>query len=112
VGHLSKTQPSTVLVKKKFGRLSPPGGAGKLCLLAATLLLQTTAHSRFPRITLTTTTVGRWASRAPQVMMIGWGEGLDQAARYLNDQPEAPSLRLLPGILTDLSRTCLLVKRA
>lgn len=25
--------------------------------------------------------------KAPEVMMIGWGEGLDQAARYLNDQP-------------------------
>jgi hypothetical protein len=26
--------------------------------------------------------------KAPQVMMIGWGEGLDQAARYLNRLPE------------------------
>jgi hypothetical protein len=26
---------------------------------------------------------------APQVMMVGWGEGLDQAARYLNSLPEA-----------------------
>lgn len=26
--------------------------------------------------------------RAPSVMMIGWGEGLDQGARYLNAQPE------------------------
>jgi hypothetical protein len=26
--------------------------------------------------------------RAPEVMMIGWGEGLDQAARYLNSLPE------------------------
>jgi 4-amino-4-deoxy-L-arabinose transferase-like glycosyltransferase len=25
--------------------------------------------------------------RAPQVMMVGWGEGLDQAARYLNAHP-------------------------
>ncbi len=28
--------------------------------------------------------------RAPQVMMVGWGEGLDQAARYLNSLPEKP----------------------
>jgi len=27
--------------------------------------------------------------RAPEVMMIGWGEGLDQAARYLNGLPES-----------------------
>jgi len=26
---------------------------------------------------------------APDVMMVGWGEGLDQAARYLNSLPEA-----------------------
>ena len=29
---------------------------------------------------------------APQVMMIGWGEGLDQAARYLNASPDAEKL--------------------
>jgi len=29
---------------------------------------------------------------APQVMMIGWGEGLDQAARYLNSKPDAEKL--------------------
>jgi len=34
------------------------------------------------------------ASRAPQVMMIGWGEGLDQAARYLNTQPNAAKLKV------------------
>jgi hypothetical protein len=30
--------------------------------------------------------------RAPEVMMIGWGEGLDQAARYLNEKPKAYNL--------------------
>lgn len=29
---------------------------------------------------------------APQVMMIGWGEGLDEAARYLNSKPNAEQL--------------------
>ncbi len=29
----------------------------------------------------------RWA---PQAMLIGWGEGLDEAARYLNRQPASP----------------------
>jgi hypothetical protein len=28
-------------------------------------------------------------ARAPQALMIGWGEGIDQAARYLNTLPEA-----------------------
>ena len=32
--------------------------------------------------------------RAPEVMMIGWGEGLDQAARYLNAKPDANLLRV------------------
>lgn len=32
---------------------------------------------------------------APRVMMIGWGEGLDQAARYLNAQPGAGELRVM-----------------
>jgi len=32
------------------------------------------------------------ASKAQKVMMIGWGEGLDQAARYLSKQPRANKL--------------------
>ena len=35
------------------------------------------------------------SKRAPTVMMIGWGEGLDQAARYLNSQPGAEKLRVM-----------------
>jgi hypothetical protein len=35
------------------------------------------------------------SERAPQVMMVGWGEGLDQAARYLNARPDAPDLRVM-----------------
>ncbi len=31
---------------------------------------------------------------APRVMQIGWGEGLDQAARYLNDKPNARELKV------------------
>jgi hypothetical protein len=33
--------------------------------------------------------------KAPEVMMIGWGEGLDQAARYLNTRPDAGDLRVM-----------------
>jgi hypothetical protein len=34
------------------------------------------------------------STKAPQVMMIGWGEGLDQAARYLNTKPDFDKLRV------------------
>ena len=30
--------------------------------------------------------------KAPQVLQIGWGEGLDEAARYLNEKPGAEEL--------------------
>jgi hypothetical protein len=33
--------------------------------------------------------------KAPEVMMIGWGEGIDQAARYLNAKPNARHLKVL-----------------
>ncbi|HYN88633.1 MAG TPA: hypothetical protein VER55_08885, partial [Ardenticatenaceae bacterium] len=32
---------------------------------------------------------------APEVMIIGWGEGLDEAARYLNARPEGEQLRAI-----------------
>jgi 4-amino-4-deoxy-L-arabinose transferase-like glycosyltransferase len=35
------------------------------------------------------------SARAPQVMMIGWGEGLDQAGRYLESLPQADSLQVM-----------------
>lgn len=31
-------------------------------------------------------------AKAPAVMMIGWGEGLDEAARYLNTKPDAAQM--------------------
>jgi len=33
--------------------------------------------------------------KAPQVMQIGWGEGIDQAARYLNQKPHAEKLKVI-----------------
>jgi hypothetical protein len=35
------------------------------------------------------------SARAPGVMMVGWGEGIDQAARYLNARPDAAELRVM-----------------
>jgi hypothetical protein len=36
--------------------------------------------------------------RAPQVMMVGWGEGLDQVARFLNNQPGADHRQVATGV--------------
>jgi len=33
--------------------------------------------------------------KAPEVMLIGWGEGLDQAAAYLNSKPHAKRLKVI-----------------
>jgi len=35
------------------------------------------------------------SAQAPKVMMIGWGEGIDQAARYLNGKPDAERMRVI-----------------
>jgi len=35
------------------------------------------------------------ARKAPDVMLIGWGEGLDQAARYLNEKPGAEAMKVI-----------------
>jgi Dolichyl-phosphate-mannose-protein mannosyltransferase len=44
------------------------------------------------------------ASHASTTMMVGWGEGLDQAARYLNQKADASRLRIVswyaPGCLS------------
>jgi 4-amino-4-deoxy-L-arabinose transferase-like glycosyltransferase len=37
------------------------------------------------------------AARAPEVMMIGWGEGADEAGRYLDAKTDAPNLRVASG---------------
>jgi len=35
------------------------------------------------------------SERAAEVMQIGWGEGLDQAARYINDKPNSEEIRVM-----------------
>ena len=37
-------------------------------------------------------------ARAPEVMMVGWGEGLDQAAHFLNNQPGADPPQVMLGL--------------
>ena len=36
--------------------------------------------------------------QAPSVMMVGWGEGLDQAARFLNNQPGVDRQQVMLGL--------------
>ncbi|MDX1415706.1 MAG: glycosyltransferase family 39 protein [Candidatus Promineifilaceae bacterium] len=43
------------------------------------------------------------SSRAPQVMQIGWGEGLDAAGRYLNDKPGSRDLNVASWYPSSLS---------
>jgi len=38
--------------------------------------------------------------KAPQVMQVGWGEGLDQAARYLNQKPNVKQLKVISWYAT------------
>jgi 4-amino-4-deoxy-L-arabinose transferase-like glycosyltransferase len=62
-----------------------------LALLAAVALLQAiSAFSVYPYYLSYYNPVLGGAAAAPRVMMIGWGEGLDQAAAYLNQQSYAP----------------------
>jgi hypothetical protein len=35
------------------------------------------------------------SAKAPEVMMIGWGEGLDQAARYINSLPRSERMKVM-----------------
>jgi hypothetical protein len=37
-------------------------------------------------------------AQAPEVMMVGWGEGLDQAARFLNTEPGANERQVATGV--------------
>ena len=64
--------------------------AGVICLAQAVL-----AMAHFPYyLTYFNPLLGGPAG-APQVMQIGWGEGLDQAAAYLSEKPNAKNLTVL-----------------
>lgn len=43
------------------------------------------------------------STKAHEVMAIGWGEGLDQAARYLNEKPDARELQVATWYLPSFS---------
>jgi hypothetical protein len=77
----------------KAGKVIQIGGAFLLILILLTQMigpLQT-----FPYYFSYYNPIMGGSRKAPEVMMIGYGEGLDQAARYLNAKPDAAELRVL-----------------
>jgi hypothetical protein len=86
--------PSGSAEKDAGGAASSWKRPAAFALLAAAMLLQTySAQQVHPYYFNYYNPLLGGPARAPQVMMIGWGEGLDQAARYLNDLPEASDLK-------------------
>ncbi|MGB0383685.1 MAG: ArnT family glycosyltransferase [Ardenticatenaceae bacterium] len=68
-------------------------GAAALLLLALTVQIFATVPLSPYFISYYNPLLGGTA-QAPEVMTIGWGEGLDQAARYLNQKPDAGTLQV------------------
>ncbi|NJN81573.1 MAG: hypothetical protein HC802_04325, partial [Caldilineaceae bacterium] len=67
--------------------------AGYALPMLALLLIGASSLRHFPYyLTYYNPLVGG-AKTAPQTLMVGWGEGLDEAARRLNQQPDAENLR-------------------
>jgi 4-amino-4-deoxy-L-arabinose transferase-like glycosyltransferase len=52
------------------------------------------------------------SAKAPEVMMIGWGEGLDQAARYINGLPRSERMKVMSHTRTEASRIFSTAKRS
>lgn len=66
-----------------------------LILVAAIGLQIFNALSTFPYYLSYYNPLMGGSRKAPQTMQIGWGEGLDQAARYLNQKPNAAKLKVI-----------------
>jgi hypothetical protein len=69
--------------------------AAALPLLAALGVQAASAWASFPYYFTYYNPLLGGAERAPEVMQVGWGEGLDEAARYLNRKPDAASLDVI-----------------
>jgi Dolichyl-phosphate-mannose-protein mannosyltransferase len=72
---------------KTYGRL-----AGLLIVLLIVALQAGLSMKTFPYYFTYYNQLLGGGSQAPEVMHVGWGEGLDQAARYLNQKPDAAQL--------------------
>jgi hypothetical protein len=65
-----------------------------ILLLGAMVVFQATGTVRtFPYYLSYYNPLLGGSKRAPNVMQVGWGEGLDQAARYLDQRPDAGDLQ-------------------
>ncbi|HYO24143.1 MAG TPA: hypothetical protein VEQ85_04265, partial [Lacipirellulaceae bacterium] len=83
------------------GRRSAAGGLSIVVLGLALAVQALSALPTFPYYLSYFNPLLGGSRRAPEVMMIGWGEGLDQVARYLNARPgarEIPALVAWYGI--------------
>jgi hypothetical protein len=80
------------------GERSKWGGllrAGALLLLVAAVLVQVaSAWVTFPYYLSYYNPVMGGGRRAPEVLMVGWGEGLDEAGRILGEQARAQELQV------------------
>jgi len=73
----------------RWDRLGPWAGVAVVALFQMTLVLPYHPHY----LACYNPLMGG-GSRAAQVIPVGWGEGMEQAAYYLNARPNAPSLRV------------------
>ncbi len=80
---------TTTLAPQQLDRLGLP------VVLGVTLLLHGIfGFANYPEYLTYYNPLMGGSATAPQVMMVGWGEGLDEAADWLNQQPGAENLRI------------------
>lgn len=80
-----------VAIRRGTLRYLPPAAAAIVAAQAALAL------STFPYYLTYYNPLMGGSGRAPQVMMIGWGEGADVAGRYLDAKPDAAALTVASG---------------
>ena len=91
---LGLCQLGTLIARKVGGRILASRSAWALGMAVAALLQAGFALPHYPYyLTYYNPLVGG-GRLAPQVYYVGWGEGLDQAARYLNQKPEVAQLEV------------------
>jgi hypothetical protein len=91
---LGLCQLGTLIARKVGGRILASRSAWALGMAVAALLQAGFALPHYPYyLTYYNPLVGgSWL--APKTYYVGWGEGLDQAARYLNQKPEVAQLEV------------------
>ena len=107
LGWSGLTQAAHAWWRQRQSRTSPAGSApmhsapsrlGVWIVLSAILLLHGLfAFSHYPYYFTYYNPLVGGSRTAPGVLMVGWGEGLDAAAKWLNQQPDAAELRVFSG---------------